>query len=85
MTYEAGFCVFAFVAFCAVVVCLLYRRALVVDDAVHDDELLTRDDVLELAIKPEPSTNETSAGSKIPPRPFDAHIDKYHRAVMTDG
>ena len=70
MTYEAGFCVFAFVAFCAVVVYALYRRALVVDDAVHDDELLTRDDVMELAIKPEPSTNETSAESKIPPRPF---------------
>ena len=83
MTYEAGFCVFAFVAFCAVVVCLLYRRALVVDDAVHDsfighaaetaknlDDLLSRDDVLELAIKHDPFTNETSAESKIPPRPF---------------
>ena len=34
MTYEAGFCVFAFVAFCAVVVCLLYRRALVVDESL---------------------------------------------------
>jgi len=70
MTYEAGFCVFAFVVFCAVVVYALYRRALVVDDAVRDDELLTRDDVLELAIRPEPFANETSAESKIPPRPF---------------
>lgn len=49
MTYEAGFCVFAFVVFCAVVVCLLYRRALVVDDAVRYEVLLSRDDVLDLA------------------------------------
>lgn len=70
MTLEAGLCIFGFVLFCAFMMYALYRRALVVDDAVHDDELLTRDDVMELAIKPEPSTNETSAESKIPPRPF---------------
>lgn len=70
MTYEAGFFVFAFVAFCAVVVYALYRRALVVDDAAHDEVLLSRDDVLELTIKPGLCTNETSEGSKIPPRPF---------------
>lgn len=50
MTYEAGFCVFAFVAFCAVVVYALYRRALVVDDAVRYDGAMSRDDVLDLAI-----------------------------------
>ncbi len=61
MNYEAGFCVFAFVAFCAVMVYALYRRALKVDESVYDDwasavnetceninELLSRDDVLEL-------------------------------------
>lgn len=58
MNYEAGFCVFAFIVFCAVLVYALYRRALAVDfdNAARawaaesdDDVLLSRDDVLELA------------------------------------
>lgn len=58
MNYEAGFCVFAFIVFCCVLVYALYRRALAVDfdNAARawaaesdDDVLLSRDDVLDLA------------------------------------
>ena len=76
MTYEAGFCVFAFIVFCCVLVYALYRRALAVEHSQQlddveslppqhwnfrctlqpivnikntSDELLSRDDVLELA------------------------------------
>ena len=82
MTYEAGFCVFAFIVFCCVLVYALYRRALAVDESVYDDwasavnetceninDLLSRDDVLELASRIDTDTLE-SGNSKIPPRPF---------------
>lgn len=82
MTYEAGFCVFAFIVFCCVLVYALYRRALKVDESVYDDwasavnetceninELLSRDDVLELAARFDTDSLE-SGNSKIPPRPF---------------
>ena len=82
MNYEAGFCVFAFIVFCCVLVYALYRRALKVDESVYDDwasavnetceninELLSRDDVLELAARFDTDSLE-SGNSKIPPRPF---------------
>jgi hypothetical protein len=101
MNYEAGFCVFAFIVFCCVLVYALYRRALAVDGSMSVDELeshlrdgisnlvnsccdgkiphsdkpwnldnmLSRDDVLELASRIDTDTLE-SGNSKIPPRPF---------------
>ena len=96
MTYEAGFCVFAFIVFCCVLVYALYRRALAVEHSQQlddveslppqhwnfrctlqpivnikntSDELLSRDDVLELAARFDTDSLE-SGNSKIPPRPF---------------
>ena len=72
MNYEAGFCVFAFIVFCCVLVYALYRRALKVEHSQQldsDDVLLSRDDVLELAARVDTDSLE-SGNSKIPPRPF---------------